>query len=482
MKQLLKLFFICALSLESIGQISGAGKTKESVLSLQECIDAAIQNNLQIKQNQLSVERGKLTLDESKYGLYPTLNGGTGLSLFSGRNINPFTNGIINSLVGQNNFNLQAGMILYDGKRTRNTMLLNQQSLEAAGLDLQTIRNTISLQVAVAYLSVLSQEDLLIIAQKQAEVTQLQIDRTQKLVDAGALAETNLFDLKAQLANDELQIVNSVNNLESAKLTMSQLLNYTDGRNFEVTRVLVPNPNVSNYPNSSQEIYNTAISFLPEVKAAETRKKVAETGTEIAKSAKLPTLSANAGWGTAYTTAAERIITTTEIDKRTLGNVDINGTKFPLIIESPKTINEKISYPKQITTNMNSSVGVNLRIPIFNGYNAKYRLATAKIQEDQADLQLQLVKLQLKQSIDQAYIALSNASKRYTATQSQVSSLEEAYRAATVRFDAGSLNSVDYNIAKTNLDRAKANLVQTKYDYVFRIKILDFYQNKPLSF
>jgi outer membrane protein len=461
---------------------SSSSIARETILTLQSCIEIAQQNNVQIKQNDLAVKTSQLTLDESKYNLYPTLNGGTGFNLYSGRNINPYTNGIINNTVGQNNFNLQAGVMVFDGKITKNTIELNKLALEAAGMDLQTMKNNISLQVAVAYLGILSQQDLLDVAQKQADVTKLQIERTQKFVDAGALPETNLFDLKAQLANDELSIVNSQNNLESAKLSLSQLLNFTDGRGYEVTRVIVPNPSISVYPNTPQEVYQTAISYLPEVKAAEIRKRATKTSLDIAKASKLPTITAGANWGTNYSTAAERIISTTEIEKRNFGNVDFNGTKVPLVVESPKTISEKISYPKQVTGNMNTSLGINMRIPIFNGYNNKFRIANAQIQGLQADLRIESTNLQLKQSIDQAYISLSNAAKRYTATQSQVSALEEAYRAASVRFEAGSLNSVDYNIAKTNLDRAKSNLIQTKYDYVFRVKILDFYQNKPLNF
>ncbi len=483
-KKVLSLIILSLFSIQYLNaQITSSSKiSKENILTLQSCIEIAQQNNLQIKQNDLAVKTSQLSLDESKFGLYPTLNGGTGFNLFSGRNINPYTNGIINNTVGQNNFNLQAGVMVFDGKMTKNTIQLNKLSLEAAGLDLQTMKNNISLQVAVAYLGILSQQDLLDVAQKQADVTKLQIERTQKFVDAGALPETNLFDLKAQLANDELNIVNSINNLETAKLSLSQLLNFTDGRSFEVTRVIVPNPDISLYPNTAQEVYQTAIGFLPEVKAAEVRKKVSKTNLEIAKATKLPTITAGANWGTNYSTAAERVIQTTEIDKRNLGNVDINGTKVPLVIETPKTSSEKISYPKQVTGNMNTSVGINMRIPIFNGYNNKFRVANAQIQEQQADLRIESTNLQLKQSIDQAYISLSNASKRYSATQTQVGALEEAFRAASVRFEAGSLNSVDYNIAKTNLDRAKSNLIQSKYDYIFRVKILDFYQNKPLNF
>lgn len=473
------LFGACLFTAQSMAQTTVNSASEK--IGLQESIETALKNNISIRQNQLQVDRGINDVAESKYRRYPTVNGGTNLNAFLGRNINPYTNSIITNAVGSNGFGLQAGLTIFDGYQTRNNIELTQLTLNAANSDLQAIKNDISLRVAVAYINVLTQQDLLEVAQKQIEVTKIQLDRSDKLVKAGALPETNLFDIKAQLANDELQEVNAQNNVESAKLTLKQLMNISADRNIEPIRIPIPDPSVQAYPMTAQQIYEIAISYLPDVQAAETRIKMAQKSVDIAKGLKLPTVSASANLNTTTTTAAERIVQGTGVDTRNLGNVDFNGQKIPLIIETPSTSTEKIGYFSQFTGNMNTSVGLNVRVPIFNGYNAKFRLAGAQIQQKQSELQADNVKIQIRQSIDQAYINMSNAAKRYSSTQNQVRALEETFRAAEARLGAGSINTLDYNIAKTNLDRAKANLVLAKYDYVFRTKVLDFYQNKPLS-
>ncbi len=480
-KYLLLSTFIISIQSQAQVTVNSSSDPVERI-TLQESIETALKNNLTIRQNQLTVEQGINNVAESKYRRYPTVNGGTNLNAFLGRNINPYTNTIITNAVGSNGFGLQAGMMIFDGYQTRNNIELTQLTLNAANQDLNTIKNDISLRVALAYLNILTQEDLLEVARKQIDVTKIQLDRSDKLVKAGALPETNLFDIKAQLANDELQEVNAQNNVESAKLTLKQLMNLSADRNVGIVRIVVPDPSTSPYSATPQQIYEVAVGYLPEVQAAETRLKMAKKNIDIAKGLKMPTVTASAGWNTQSTTAAERIVTGTDIVKRNLGTVDFNGQKIPLIVESPSQSTEKIGYFPQITGNMNTSVGLNLRVPIFNGYNTKFRVAGATIQQKQAELQSESVKITIRQSIDQAYINMSNAAKRYTSTQNQVRALEETFRAAEARLGAGAINTLDYNIAKTNLDRARANLVLSKYDYVFRTKVLDFYQNKPLNF
>jgi outer membrane protein len=338
------------------------------------------------------------------------------------------------------------------------------------------------LNVVVGYLAVLTQQDLVDIAQKQVEVTKIQVDRSEKLVRAGSQAETALYDIKAQLANDELTVVNAQNNLASARLSLKQTMNMAAERDIQVIRVEVPNPNFQPYPESAQQVYEVAQGFLPDIQAVDLRVKLAQKNIDIAKSFKLPTVSANASLGSSASTAAQQSSGQFIPSEQNFGTVNVNGTDFPLVVKSQTPILESIPYPKQLSGNFNTTLGLTVRIPIFNAYNAKFRLAGAELQAKNAEYQADNARVSLRQSIEQAYINMSNAAKRYSATQNQVTSLEQAFRAAESKFSVGSLNSLDYNISKTNLDRAKSNLVQTKYDYVFRTKILDYYQNKPLAF
>lgn len=467
--------------------VSGSGERSTSTgekITLQEAIDFALKNNLSIKQNSLQVEQGLNTLEQSKWARYPNLNGGTNLNVFTGRNINPFTNGIVTNTVGSNGFGLNAGVTLFDGYQTRNGIALNQLNLEASRLDLQAMKNQITLNIVVGYLNVLSQQDLLAVAQRQMEVTQTQLERTQKLVNAGSLPETNLFDIKAQLANDEVSVVNAENAIVSAKLTLKQLMNAAADRDIEVVRVEVPNPSIQPYPTSSAQVYEIAQSFLADVQAADMRVKASQKSIDIAKGLKMPVISASAALNTNYTTVAENVNVTQRIVETEAGYVNVAGTRYPVFafVPTSSTTTEKIKYFRQLTGNANNSIGLSLRVPIFNGYSTKFRLTAAQINQKQSEIQAENVRLRLRQDIDQAYVNLTNSAKRYSALGNQVKALEESFRAAESRFNVGSLNALDYSISKTNLDRARINQIQAKYDYIFRIKILDFYQNKPLSF
>jgi outer membrane protein len=347
-----------------------------------------------------------------------------------------------------------------------------------------TQKNNVSLQVSVAYLNVLSAEDLIDVAQRQLDVTRLQYERTQKLVNAGSLPETNLFDLDAQTANDELSLINAQNSLESAILTLKQAMNAPVEMNIQVARIEIPDPNIVNYGENANSIYQTAVGYLPEIKAGEIRMKAADRNIAIAKSLGLPSISANTSWGTAFSSVAKTLTETGTTSNQIPVSAQFEGQTIPFVINFPQTTyaSDGIPYFKQLGNNQNLNVGISARIPIFNGYNQKYQSQAAKIQKMQVDLQNQGVKLQIKQNIDQAYITMLNAQKRYSATLAQTNALERSFKAAESRYNAGASNFVDYNLAKTNLDRAKSNLIVAKYDYIFRIKILDFYQNKPIEF
>jgi outer membrane protein len=240
--------------------------------------------------------------------------------------------------------------------------------------------------------------------------------------------------------------------------------------NVQVSRIVVPDPNIINYGENANSVYQTAVGYLPEVKAGEIRLKAADKNIAIAKSLGLPSLSANTSWGTAFSSAAKRLTETGTTSNPIPVSAQFDGQTIPFVINFPQTsfASDGIPYFRQLGSNQNLNVGISARIPIFNGYNQKYQTQAAKIQKMQVDLQNQSVKLQIKQNIDQAYITMLNAQKRYSATLAQTNALERSFKAAESRYNVGASNFVDYNLAK--------------YDYIFRIKILDFYQNKPLEF
>lgn len=472
-------------SVYTFGQTKVSSSSGQAqVYSLRECVDYALKNNLSMQQSQVSVESGMVTLDQAKMAKYPTANGQFNLNGNAGRNVDPFTNGIVTQTIGTNNLGVGLSMPIYDGFRNRNTVERARLTLEALQMDVNTMKNNVSLQVALAYLNALSTEDLIEVAQKQLDVTNFQFERMEKLVRAGTMPETNLFDLEAQRANDELSLLNAKNNHEAALLTLKQAMNAPADLVLKAERINVPDPNIIQYGETANQVYENALGYLPEIKAGEIRMRVADRNIAIAKSLGLPTLSASTSWGTAYSSVAKTMVASGTTNSPIPVSAEFQGQTIPFVINFPQTTytSEGINYFKQLGNNQNLNLGVSLRIPIFNGYNQKYQTQAATIQKKQTDLQNKSTKLQIKQNIDQAYINMLNAQKRYSATQTQVNALEKSFKAIETRYNAGANNFMDYNLAKTNLDRAKSNLVVAKYDYIFRIKVLDFYQNKPLEF
>ncbi len=469
---------------ESLNQLPG-GK-----LTLEAAIGIALKNNPQLKQSGLQYELSTSDLEQAKWRRWPSLNFSASQGFSFGRNIDPFTNQFVQQNVSFNNYSLSAGVTLFNGGALQNTVKQNQLTQNASEKDLEAARNDVMLNVALAYLQILNNQELITVAERQIEATQYQLERTAKLVEAGSLAESNLFDLKSQLANDELSLVNAQNNLESSKLSLKQLMNVIGGEPVEVVTITLADPTLQLYDASVDEVFNSAVSNLPQMKAAELKIQAAAKGIDIARSAYLPSLTLSGSIGTSFSSVApkERFIgdgsgsTTIEVPSPNQ-YVLVGDTRVPIysIVTTPNGANQHFGYFDQLNYNRNPSFNLSLRIPIFNAFQAKYQVNSARINHLNTQYQGELALQQIRQNVEQAYIAMSNAAKRYSATANQVRALEETFRVAESRFNVGAINSAEYNIAKANLDQARANLVQTKYDYIFRTKILDFYMARPLS-
>ncbi|MCF2500892.1 TolC family protein [Dyadobacter chenhuakuii] len=458
--------------------------------SLEDCIRIALETNPSIKISELTVQTNGNIYAQSKWQRWPSISFSASQGFSSGRNIDPFTNQFVQQNVNSNNYQLGGQLTLFNGFQIKNNIKFNNENYKASAKDLDAARNDIMLNVALSYLQVMTNIELIGVARLQVEASQLQVDRTAKLVEAGTLAESNLLDLKAQLANDELTLVNAENNLETAKLNLKQFMNMPGSEPINVVMIQVADPTLQAYDATIQEIFEVALGNLPQMQAAELRIAAAKTNIDLAKGAALPSLTLNGGIYTAYSSAApkERFVSDgsgtkiTEVISPT-DYIIVNNQQLPIVqkIETPNGALRTFGYLDQLNFNRNSAINLNLTIPIFTNFRVKYNVANAKIQQKTYEYQAQQVQLTIRKNVEQAYIDMTNAAKRYSATANQVQALQETFRVSQVRFDVGAINSVEYNIAKANLDRANGNLVQAKYDYVFRTKILDFYMNRPLS-
>jgi outer membrane protein len=377
---------------------------------------------------------------------------------------------------------LNASVLLFNGGQLKNNIAQTDFSLKASREDLLSIRDNISLQVVLAYVAILNAEDQLTIAKNQTQITQLQIERTEKLVRAGTLANSSLLDLRAQLANEESNVVSFQSTLDLNRLTLVQLLNDANMSVFDLERIQVPVPNAKAYETGISDIYAKAIAAQPLVRAADYRVQSAARSVEVAKAFRLPSLSLNGSWSANQSNALKsyEVLGTKTVN---LGNVAIAGQNYPITTTQANVVEgSTVGYFDQLNNTQNKVISMNLSIPIFAKNLNKTRVTQANLQRQNAEIAAEQARLTLRQNIEQAYVNMLNAAKRYEAGVVQVSALEESFRASESRFNAGTIDFVSYNLQKTNLDRARLSLVQAKYDYVFRTKILDFYQGKSLTF
>lgn len=451
----------------------------QNKLTLQLAIETGIKNNTEVLQSQLLMQKEDINLKESKQSMLPDLNAVANHGMNYGRSIDPFTNSFIDQKVGYANYGASSNILLFNGMSLQNQIRANRLGYEASKLEWQQAKDNLTINIILAYLQVLSAGDVLTQSKEQVLVTQKQVERLNTLNESGAITPSQYFDLKGELADDEIAIVNNQANLETAKLNLAQLLNIPYKKNLEVERLPEENFNI-NYTDTPDKIYETALKQFAQVKAAELRVASAEKNIQSVKGQLFPVLSLGGNINSNYSSAATRdfFVNTTEIPSSNY--VVVNGSQIPVIVKQDNYQSKKINFDSQLGNNLFSTVNVGLSIPLFNAGHVRNQVKLAKLNLKNNQLLEQNTKTQLQQSIERAYVNLTSSSEKYKLLQEQVSAFDTSFRSAEIRFDAGAITSVDYLIAKNNLDRAKSNLIIAKYDFVLREKVLNYYAGKSL--
>ncbi len=450
----------------------------QELWTLESCVQHALENNIQIKQQQLGVEMASENLLQSQANRFPNLNANASHGYNFGRTIDQFTNEFATERVQFNNFNIGSGMTLFGGFQVHNSIQQSSMELEASRYDVETMENDISLAVASAYLQILFSMELLEIARNQLDITQQQVDRTARLVDAGTLPMGSLFTVQAQLAGEEVQVVNAGNQLDIAYLNLAQLL---DLDNPEELRIVVPDITIlpgDDLAFSPMQVFNSAVQTQPQVKAADFRVASAEKGLQIARGGRSPMLSIRGSYGTGFSGASREVIDVIPGEPQQIGET---ATGVPVFAPSFEYDTRMKPFRDQLSDNLNRSIGLYLTIPIFNNFQTRTAIGRSRISLENAKLSHQLVRDQLFKTIQQAHADAQAALKRYLASEKNVEALEESFRYTEQRFNVGLLNVLEYNDAKNRLTNAQSEMLQSKYDYVFREKILDFYTGIPIT-
>ena len=413
--------------------------------TLQQCIDTALANNIPVQQTALDADAAAINWRQSKLDLLPYVNADIFHGLYQGRSIDPATNGYVNQNLGSANYQLNSGVVLFSGGTLRNTIRQNRAAFAASQAGYQQARDNLVLDVIIAYLQVLNMEDQLAFANAQAEVSRKQVERLEVLNRQGAIAPSDLSDVRGQLMNDQLTIVNAKNNLETFKLDLLQLMGkpYTPEikvQRLDISTLLDP------YGATAEQVYGDALREFSLVKAVDLRRESMEYSVKAARGAMAPTVSLGGGLNTNYSSVAQ------------------NATG-------------KIPYRSQLSNNVSTSIGVGVSIPIFNRMTSRNRVKLADLELRRSELEADVTRQRLRQQIEQAYLLMTNAFNRYGVLQEQVKAYQESFKAAEVRYNAGVGTSIDYLTAKDRLDRAQINLTNAQYDFVLRKKVLDYYTN-----
>jgi outer membrane protein len=461
----------------SIG-INSSAQTNQ--WSLQQCIDYGQKHNIGLKQAELTTQINQNNFTQSKATLLPTINGGAQHTYNFGRTIDRYTNTFANSQVLSQNFYVSSNVVIWSGLAQYNNIKVNQFLYLSGNETFLQQKNDLALNIATSYINVIFSDEISQISKAQYKITLEQLDRTQKLADAGTLAKSAVYDIKAQLANEEVNVINSDNNYQLAMLGLTQLLNLDSLPNFSIEKPVVEITGNDVASISVQNIYETALKNQHSIKAAQYNMISANKSLDVAKGKFSPTLSATGSLGTG----------TSELNKRidAVKFVGVEQTQYVTsggdFVYQPKTeiVTSKTPFADQFKDNVNKSIGFTLSVPIFNGLQTYTSYKNAQINALSVSYSRDLVEQNLYKTIAQAYANARAALNKYNANKLSVEANEVSFNFAQQKYNVGSLSSFDYNSAKTRLQTALGNLIQAKYDYVFKLKVLDYYQGKPITF
>lgn len=436
--------------------------TAQQTMTLRECIDMALKNNISLKQRENTRRQQEIRLSTARNNRLPNLDASIGQNFSFGRGLTS-DNTYTNTNTSSTSFSIGTSIPLFTGMNIPNTIKLSRLNLEAATADLEKARNDISMQVAQAYVEILYDMEIADVARRQIQIDSMQAERLQAMVDNGKASEAELSQQQATLSQSRYTATQAYNNLKLAQLTLSQLLELPNPDNFAITpptatglaetdshitadgiithyNAVIPSPDA---------IYAEALGIKPEIQAEQLRLKGAERSIAIARSALYPQLSLSAGLGTNYY----------------------------------KTSGYSVAaFSEQLKNNFSQYIGLNLNIPLFNRLQTRNNIRSAKIDRETQQLQLDNTRKALYKEIQQVYYNATAALAKYNSSRQAVRSSEDAFLLMTAKYENGKATITEFNEAKNNYLKAESDLTQARYEYIYQTALLDFYRGRELSF
>jgi outer membrane protein len=455
---------------------------------LEKAVNHALENNLQVKRLDNFAEIARLNLQQAENGRLPTASGSSNVGAQFGRTIDPTTNEFNAQTIGFQGYQLNAGVTLYNGGLIKNNLRQAELNLAAAEMDAKITGNNIGLQVANSYLTIVLLKEQLTNSRAQLQLTNDQLENTNRLISAGALPEAQRFDLVAQKAANERSIVELENQVQTSILGLRILLEVDFDQEFTVsTPELNPTEAQLFETFDVNEIYTAARNVQPTVLAAEIRRDAAETGVEIAKAGLRPTVSLFGSLSTNFSTVAK------DFTNPDLSDISIvQGPDVPVVIDGQAAtlsqltttgspIFPKLGYFDQLNRNFGQSAGMSLNVPIYSQGRNKINVQRAKVQKLNAVLDIEQADNQLRNDVELALTNLRGARQTYRAAEASQEAAQAAYDNAQRRFRAGAANSLDLVTATNRLEQAQTELTRSKYQLIFNRQVIKFYLGQGFS-
>ncbi|HYJ62174.1 MAG TPA: TolC family protein [Parafilimonas sp.] len=446
---------------------------------LRRCVDYAMANNITVQQADVQARIAALQTKLSKAHLIPTLGFNTQAGYQFGRNIDPTTNQFTNSKVFFQSYNVQAGITLFNFFSIKNNIISSAKNEEAYKLGVGKARNDIALNVAASYLETLLSVEQANIAKVQINQTTAQLENTRKLVQAGSMPELNAAQLEAQLATDSSTYITSAGTADQNRIQLIALLNLDEATSFKVSTPdvdKIPIPPLSELQPAY--VYQLALASQPLQQSDSMFVMANQYAVKSARGAMYPSLSAFGQLGSNYGSTFQEVTSFTP----KADTLFTNGGDY-IVVPGSNVVTKRPNYLRQIgNINFSQAIGLQLNVPIFNGRQARTNYERAKLNLENSQLQSRADNLTLQQNIYTAYSNAVSALAKYNATGKAVETQQYAYDLGTKRYNIGLMSTIDYITLQTNLFTAKINQAAAKYDYIFKVKVLEFYKGQGVQF
>lgn len=457
--------------------------------SLQKCVDYAMANNITVKQSDIQAKVALIQYKQTRISKYPNLNYSNNLGGSFGRRENPSTGTLVTQNFLSIGFNLQSSVEIFNFYSKRNQILASQWDYAVARMSTEKLKNDIALTVANAYLQTLLAKEQEKIAAVQLQQTQARLLNIQKLVKAGSLPELNSAEMEAEVARDSANLITAKGNVTQSILVLKAYMNIEADQPFEIDEPAADKIPVENIADLQPDaVYVLAIANMPQQKLNDFKMKAAERTVVAARGSMYPTFSLYGGLGSNYVYYRTPVFAQTITGYTSSGLVISNGSggftdvQRPILVNGGKT-GYLVADPfgKQLKNNFGQSIGISVSVPLFNGWSSRVTWEKAKLNVETIRLQKQQDDQNTKQDIYQAYNAALVAFEKFNASKKAVSTAERSYNFANRRFDVGMLTTIEMITNQNNLFRARLEYVLAQFDYVFKMKVLEFYKGQGLK-